>query len=196
MLLDSSNMLTELLNELLDTFKIDNEKMDLEHVVFDLAQVLEEAKNIITVRAKEKGLDIHMRIGKRLPILYVGDPLRIRQILVNLLSNAVKFTSRGTISIHLTEQKGASGYSQVSITVADSGIGINKETLSRIFDKYRQGNASISRQYGGTGLGLFISQELAHLMNGHITVKSWPGMGSHFILTLPLQKASTLAAAA
>jgi signal transduction histidine kinase len=195
MLQDSSHMLTELLNDLLDSFKIDNGRMALEHIVFDLAKVLEEAKNIITVKAKEKGIGIDMQVGTDLPVLYVGDPLRIRQILLNLLGNAVKFTSHGIISIYMAQKEGSRGYSEVSITVADCGIGISNEKLGRIFEKYAQGDVSISREYGGTGLGLFISQELAHLMKGGITVKSWPHMGSHFILTLPLQKAPVLCAA-
>jgi signal transduction histidine kinase len=194
MLQDSSHMLTELLNDLLDSFKIDNGRMDIEHIVFDLTKVLEEAKNIITVKAKEKGLGIDMQIGKGLPALYVGDPLRIRQILLNLLGNAVKFTSQGIISLHMTEEKIFNGHFEINITVADCGIGIDNEKLGKIFDKYTQGDPSISREYGGTGLGLFISQELAHLMKGSITVKSWPHIGSHFTLTLPLQKAPVLVA--
>ena len=176
-----------------DSFKIDNVRMDLEHIVFDLPKVLEEAKNIITVKTAEKGLGLHMQIGKEIPAFFRGDPLRIRQILLNLLSNAVKFTGKGIISLHITEKSISDEYSEVSITVADCGIGIDKEKLGMIFDKYTQGDASVSREYGGTGLGLYISQELAHLMKGSITVKSWPRMGSHFTLTLPLQKASSLA---
>lgn len=195
MLQDSSHMLTALLNDLLDSFKIGNGKMDLEHTVFDLIQVIEEAKNIITVKAKEKGLGLHMQISKHFPTHYVGDPLRIRQILLNLLSNAVKFTSHGIISLLLGEEKMPNGQYEISITVADCGIGIDNEKLGQIFDKYTQGDPSISREYGGTGIGLFISQELAHLMKGSITVKSWPNMGSHFTLTLPLQQAPTLLAA-
>jgi signal transduction histidine kinase len=190
MLQDSSNMLSELLNDLLDSFKIDNSAMSLEHITFDLAKVLEEARNILTVKAKQKGLDIHLQIDKDTPTLYVGDPLRIRQILLNLLSNAVKFTHNGVISIHMAEQATWGGFCEVCITVADCGIGIEKEKLGNIFDKYIQADTSVSREYGGTGLGLFISQELAHLMKGNITVKSWPQMGSHFTLTLPLEKAA------
>ncbi len=129
MLQDSSHMLTELLNDLLDSFKIDNGRMDLEHTTFDLVKVLEEARNIATVKAKEQGLDIHMRIGNGLPTLYVGDPLRIRQILLNLLSNAVKFTAQGIISIHMMQESGSDGSSEVSITVADSGIEIDNDKL-------------------------------------------------------------------
>ncbi len=194
MLHDSSKMLMGLLNDLLDSFKLDNGKVELEHTTFDLAQVLEEAKNIAMVKAREKGLSIYTRIGKPASALFMGDPLRIRQIILNLLGNAVKFTAKGIISLYMTEEVNSHGQSEVCITVADSGIGIEKEKLGKIFDKYTQGDASTTRQYGGTGLGLFISQELAHLMKGTITVKSWPQMGSHFIVTLPLQKAPALLA--
>ncbi len=178
-------MLTELLNDLLDSFKIDNRRIVLEHIPFDLTNVLEEAKNIISVKAQEKGLRIDMQIETSAQSLYMGDPLRLRQIVLNLLSNAIKFTSTGIITLSMKVEKN----STISITVADCGIGIDNEKLIEIFDKYVQGDTSISREYGGTGLGLFISQELAHLMKGDITVKSRMGEGSQFTLTLPLQKA-------
>ncbi len=196
MLRDSSKMLVELLNDLLDSFKLENSKVELEHILFDLSTTLEEAKNIIAIKAQEKGLEVHVGIGKGCPTLYMGDPLRIRQILLNLLGNAVKFTDKGTISLYMTERETLNGHSEVCITVADSGIGIEKEKLGKIFDKYAQGCPSVSRKYGGTGLGLFITQELTRLMKGSITVKSWPLMGSHFIVTLPLQKATELQAIA
>lgn len=196
MLRDSSQMLSELLNDLLDSFKIDNGRMSLEHIVFDLTKVIEEARNIIASKAREKGLGIHMRLDSGLTGIYMGDPLRLRQILLNLLSNAVKFSNQGIISIHLTQENSTAETSEVSITVADSGCGIDPDKLGIIFNKYTQGDRSISRKYGGTGLGLFISQELAHLMKGGITVKSWPNLGSHFTLTIPLQRATVLCSAA
>lgn len=192
MLNNSSEMLTDLLNDLLDSFKLDDGSVELEHVAFDLAKVLEEAKNIIALKVLEKGLNIQIHIGEGIPTLFMGDPLRIRQIVLNLLGNAVKFTNVGIISLSMTEKAIRNGRSEVCITVADRGIGIAKEKLGRIFDRYKQANASISREYGGTGLGLFISQELAHLMKGNISVKSWQGYGSHFMVTLPLQKAAEL----
>jgi len=196
MLHDSSKMLMELLNDLLDSFKLGSGEMELEHIPFDLTKVLEEAKNIITVKAQEKGLNVYINIGRDIPVLFMGDPLRIRQILLNLLSNAIKFTNKGIISIHMNEEITSNGYSHIRITVADSGIGIGKENLSKIFNKYKQASTSVSREYGGTGLGLFISQELAYLMKGRISVESWPLIGSHFTVSLPLQKASALLVAA
>lgn len=194
MLNDSAKMLITLLDELLDSFQINGHGIKLEHAVFDLAKLLQEAKNIMTAKAEEKGLQLHIRIGEGIPAYFMGDPLRIRQIILNLLGNAVKFTSTGIISIYMAEKMLANGYSSIRITVADCGIGIAKENLAKIFDKYAQADSSIGKKYGGTGLGLFISQELAHLMKGKITAKSWPGRGSHFTLSLPLQKAAVLPA--
>jgi len=186
---DSSNMLMGLINNMLDSSKLDNGSVELDIIPFDLTKVLEEAKNIITVRAADKGLFVHMQISKSPPVLYMGDPLRIRQILLNLLGNAVKFTSEGVISLCLAEEPVLNGHSKVRITVADPGIGMKKEQIGKIFGKCAQANPSISRKYGGSGLGLFISQQLAHLMNGDITVKSTLGKGSHFTVTLLLRKA-------
>jgi hypothetical protein len=193
---DSSNMLMGLLNNMLDSSKLDNGIVELERIPFDLTKVLEEARNIIAVKAMDKGLKVDMHISKPLPSLFMGDPLRIRQILLNLLGNAIKFTHCGIISLTMTEGAVLNGYSQVCITVADPGIGIEKEQLGNIFGKCTQANPDIGRKYGGSGLGLFISRQLAHLMNGDIIVRSTPGKGSHFIVTLPLMKARTLPAVA
>lgn len=192
MLRTSSAMLLELVNDLLDSFKTNHRSMELEPIAFDLTKVVEEAKSIVTVKAEEKGLMIYVQLGANIREPYIGDPLRIRQILINLLGNAIKFTHQGIIFIYMNEVRTATGSTEVSITVSDCGIGMNTEIQEKIFDKFTQGDTNISQQYGGSGLGLFISQELAHLMNGNITVKSHPNMGSQFILTLPLQKAANL----
>ncbi len=189
---DSSNMLMELINNMLDSSKLDNARVELEHTPFDLTKVLEEVRNIITVKAAEKSLDVDVHMDDRATAFFMGDPGRIRQILLNLLGNAVKFTSHGAISLYMTERAILNGYSNVSITVADCGIGIENAQLGKIFGKYAQANSNITRKYGGTGLGLFISQELAHLMNGSIAVQSRLGKGSRFTLTLPLQRITAL----
>jgi len=192
MLRNSSHMLMDLMKNMLDSSKINAGMIVIEDVDFDLVKVVQEAVNIIAVQAAEKGLELHVHITNSLPSQWVGDPLRIRQILLNLLSNAVKFTEKGQISLYVNAKRDEHGNDQLSITVADTGVGISKDSLEKIFSKYVQANASIGRRYGGTGLGLSISQELAHLMHGNIAVKSWLGMGSHFIVTLPLQKAAAL----
>lgn len=188
MLRDSSNTLMALIKNMLDTAKMNAGKIEIEKIDFDLAQVVQEAVQVIAIKAAEKGLTLHVHIADDLPQKLVGDPLRIRQILLNLLSNAVKFTATGNVTLYVNGIVDCDGNDQLRITVVDTGIGISEESLKKIFDKYTQANSSISREYGGTGLGLSISQDLAHLMHGDIAVKSWPGIGSHFIVTLPLTK--------
>ncbi len=196
MLRDSSHMLMDLMKNMLDSSKIDADMLEIEDIDFDLVALVQEAVHIIAVKAAAKGLHLHVHITNGLPPQWIGDPLRIRQILLNLLSNAVKFTEKGQVSLYVNAKLDRHGNDQLCITVADTGIGMSETELKKIFGKYKQANASVSRNYGGTGLGLSISQELARLMHGNIVVKSWPGMGSHFILTLPLQKAIVLLAAA
>ena len=194
MLRDSSNMLTGLMRNMLDCSKLNAGMMELEMIRFDLAQIVREAGNIIALKIAEKGLNSHVHFAPDLPLHYLGDPLRIQQILLNLLSNAVKFTEKGDITLHVHASIDENGIEQLCITVKDTGIGIAKEQLHAIFGKYVQANTSISRTYGGTGLGLCISYELARLMQGTIKVKSRAGKGSDFTLMLPLQKISSLGA--
>jgi len=196
MLRDSSNMLMALMKNMLDGAKMEAGMLEIEEINFDLAQVIQEAVHMIATKAAEKKLALHVHIADGLPTQLLGDPLRIRQILLNLLSNAVKFTATGNVTLYVNGIIDGDGNDQLCITVVDTGIGISEGALEKIFSKYKQASASISREHGGTGLGLSISQDLARLMHGDIAVKSWPGMGSHFIVTLPLQKAVVLLAAA
>ncbi len=190
MLRDSSHMLMSLLRNMMDSAKINAGMIEIEEINFDLIKVVQESVRIISSKALEKGLDLQVRITDSLHPQWIGDPLRIRQILLNLLSNAIKFTETGQVSLCVKTKRDHHGNDQLCITVSDTGIGMDKDVLERIFSKYTQGDAGISRRHGGAGLGLSISQELAHLMHGDIAVKSRSGMGSHFIVTLPLQKAA------
>lgn len=187
MLRDSTNMLMGLMKNMLDSSKLDAGKIAIEDIHFDVAKVVQEAVHIIAVKAAEKHLYLQVHVAEGLPQHCIGDPLRIRQILLNLLSNAIKFTEIGNVSLHVDAQTDSEGNDQLCMTVADTGVGIDEGALENIFGAYTQANASIGRKYGGTGLGLSISRNLAHLMHGDITVKSWPGMGSRFTLTLPLR---------
>jgi len=196
MLRDSSNMLMELMRKMLDSSRMDAGMIEIEDIDFDLVKLVQEAVHIIAIKAAEKGLELRVHITNRVPPQWVGDPLRIRQILLNLLSNAVKFTETGHVALYVNAKLDRHGNDQLCITVADTGIGMETDSLKKIFGKYTQADSSISRKHGGTGLGLSISQDLAHLMHGDIAVKSWPGMGSHFVVTLPLAKATVLLAAA
>jgi len=194
MLRDSSTMLMDLMKNMLDSSRLNAGMIEIEELDFDPVKVVQETVHIIATRAAEKGLDLYVHITNGLPMQCIGDPLRIRQILLNLLSNAVKFTERGHVALYVNAKRDGRGNDQLCVTVADTGIGICKDSLKKIFGKYTQ--ARTSRKYDGTGLGLCISQKLAHLMHGDITVKSWPGMGSHFIVTLPLKIAPALLATA
>jgi len=196
MLRDSSIMLMELMKNMLDSSRLEAGMVEIEDINFNLVTLVQEAVHIIKTRASEKGLDLYVHVANNVPRQWVGDPLRIRQILLNLLGNAIKFTDRGSVSLYVSAKTDAQERDQLCITVADTGIGMDKASLVRIFGKYTQANSSISRNYGGTGLGLSISQDLAHLMKGDITVKSWPGMGSHFVVTLPLHKCMAIPEAA
>lgn len=194
MLRDSAHMLMGLMKNMLDSSRLDAGMVEIEDINFSLAKVVQEAVHIVSTMATAKGLKLNVHISNLVPLQYSGDQQRLRQILVNLLSNAVKFTETGEITLYLSGKKDAFGHEKLCFTVADTGIGISKEQVEKVFTKYAQANAGISRKYGGNGLGLSISQDLAHLMQGDIAVKSWPGMGSHFILTLPLHKTLELLA--
>jgi len=196
MLSNSSNMLMGLMKNILDSSKMEAGKITIEYIDFDPATVAQEAVHIVAAKALEKGLRLHVHIEDEFPSQYIGDPLRIRQILVNLLSNAVKFTEKGHVALNMDTRIDQNGNDQICITVEDTGIGMSEEQQKKIFDKYEQAHSSISRNYGGSGLGLSISQDLAYLMYGDITVKSCPNSGTRFTVTLPLQKSTELLAAA
>jgi signal transduction histidine kinase len=176
MLRDSSQLLMTLMNNMLDSSKLAEGMMDIEHIRFDLTEVIQKTVHIIAIKAAEKGLNLFIHINNSLPKAFIGDPLRISQILLNLLGNAIKFTNAGQIGLYVNAKKRPDGKYDVSIAVADSGIGIKEEVIGTIFDRYKQADASISRTFGGTGLGLSISQDLAQLMHGYITVKSRVGI--------------------
>lgn len=192
---DSALMLKELVDNMLDHARMESGHMNLNHVPFALDEVLREAIHIMTPRADEKGLSLSIRMG-RIPPQLIGDPLRIRQILLNLIGNAVKFTSSGYVHINTRIIPDSYGVCRVRINVMDSGIGISPENLEHIFNRYTQADSSTNRIYGGVGLGLCISRELARMMHGEITAESTPGDGSCFtvVLNLPLAEAMQQAA--
>jgi len=138
MLRDSSHMLMGLLNDLLDSARIESGRMEIEHARFNLATVVEEAVHIIALKAKAKGLELLVHMGNGLPAELIGDSLRIRQILLNLLANAVKFTETGQIALYVNAHADSRRYCPVSITVADSGIGMSQVEIEKVFDTYVQ----------------------------------------------------------
>ena len=181
----SGNSLLSILNDVLDFSKIEAGRMELAPAPFQLGAVLEAIATIMTVNAGEKDLELAIGIQPEVPALLLGDGHRLQQILVNLVGNAIKFTEAGAVTL-LVERVAAAGPLQLRFTVRDTGIGIPSELLAKLFAPFSQADASMTRRFGGTGLGLAISRRIAALMSGEIAVRSTPGTGSEFILTVPL----------
>jgi PAS domain S-box-containing protein len=184
--------LLEIINDILDFSKIEAGKMFIDYTPIRLDELVEETVDILTVKAFEKNLEMICHIDPSLPSQFSGDPVRIRQVLVNLLGNAIKFTQQGEILVSVVPagkvyNKHNKQYLDIEISVKDTGIGITKEKLGKIFESFTQADNSTTRKFGGTGLGLTISRSLAELMNGNLTVRSEPGRGSTFTLHIPLE---------
>jgi PAS domain S-box-containing protein len=184
----SSKSLLGIINDILDFSKIEAGKLTIENTDFDLETVFQDLSNIITYKAHEKRLEIVFGIDSKVPTYLNGDPLRLGQILTNLSNNAIKFTSEGEIVIgtKLVSEDEESVILQFS--VKDSGVGIEQDKISGLFDSFTQADTSTSRKFGGTGLGLTISKNLAELMKGEIWAESEFGAGSTFIFTVELKK--------
>jgi len=183
----SGDSLLTLINDLLDIAKIEAQTIELEHIPFSVTEIAQETISMMSVRADEKGLSFDLQldcecIEKR---MHAGDPTRLRQILVNLCSNALKFTDNGNIKINICCKEMQDNKEMIKITVADTGIGISKDKLDTIFQKFTQADSSINRKYGGTGLGLAITKTLTEIMGGTINVKSEVGKGSTFTISIP-----------
>lgn len=176
----SAVSLLDLLNDVLDFAKIENNDIQIERKPYHLVELAQQVISIMSVKAREKGISFNFDFSGITEAAQLGDPGKIRQILLNLIGNAVKFTEEGGVKVTLSQSTLETTY-----TVSDSGIGIAKENISKIFNMFEQGDSSITRRYGGTGLGLAISKKLAEALGGKITVKSQVGQGSTFTLTLP-----------
>ena len=174
-----SNLLT-LINDILDLSKVEAGHIELESIDFDLNDLIEKAIEILAMRANEKGLELACHLSPDVPHALIGDPNRLHQILINLISNAIKFTDAGSVIVRVTNDRDARTPGALCFSVTDTGIGIPQDKLGVIFESFTQAHASTSRQYGGTGLGLTISKQLAELMNGTIQVESTVGGGSTF----------------
>jgi PAS domain S-box-containing protein len=184
----SADSLLLLINDLLDISKIEAQTIELEEVPFSLRELVGEVAAMMKVRAKEKNLDFYWDAESVKNFKFIGDPTRLRQIMNNLCSNAVKFTEKGGVSIKILYQPSNTlNVANVSIAVTDTGIGILKEKLDTVFEKFVQADTSINRKYGGTGLGLSITKRLVEVMDGEIAVESKIGEGSIFTVTLPLR---------
>jgi len=180
----SAESLLGIINDILDFSKIEAGKLDLESIEFRLNDVMENLAGIVGLKTEEKDLELHFRIAPEVPLVLVGDPLRLGQILLNLANNAVKFTpEKGEIVISIA----TTGHSEKDVTllfsVQDTGIGMTDEQKSKLFQSFSQADTSMTRKYGGTGLGLAICRRLTKLMQGDIWVESEPGRGSTFYFT-------------
>ena len=182
---DSANALLTLLNDILDLSKIEAGRMELEAIPFDLRETVTEATRLLGVTATGKGLELVCRIAPEVPTTLLGDPVRLRQIVVNLASNAVKFTADGEVYVNAELVKCEAGRAVVRLSVLDTGIGIAKDKIAAVFEAFRQSDSSTTRRYGGTGLGLSISMQLVQLMEGRIWLESELGEGSVFHCEIP-----------
>jgi signal transduction histidine kinase/ActR/RegA family two-component response regulator len=193
----SADALMTIINDILDFSKIEAGKLQVERVPFDPRAVVQEASRVISVQSAAKGLQLDTEIESDVPAAILGDPTRLRQVLLNLLSNAVKFTSHGRIGVEVRHYATAGEAHLLHIAVSDTGVGIAPEMQEHIFEAFMQEDSSTTRRFGGTGLGLSISRHLIGLMGGRIWVESTPGQGSVFHFTLPLERAdpATLPAA-
>ncbi len=177
---DSGKVLVELLNDILDLSKFDAGQLELEHIPFDLGALVEDTANLLSQNAAPS-VELTCLIDPHFPALVLGDPTRVRQIVSNLLSNALKFTRFGRVDVRLSAYKDG-----VRIEVCDTGIGIAQEAQVKIFQPFTQAGAGITRQYGGTGLGLALTYNLCEAMQGRLTISSEAGFGSQFCAELPL----------
>ncbi len=180
----SGAALLAVINDILDLSKIEAGKLEIEPSPFILRECLEEAVGILTPKAQSKGLAFHCRVADGVPAAIESDAARLRQILVNLLDNAIKFTPRGEVSLEVEPGPERDGLAEIRFAVRDSGIGIPADRMERLFKPFSQADSSMSRLYGGTGLGLVISQRLAERLGGRMWVESSPGHGSCFFFTL------------
>jgi signal transduction histidine kinase/CheY-like chemotaxis protein len=182
----SADALLLIIDDILDVSKIEAGKMTVEPIPFDLRLAVEDMAELMASKAQEKGLDLILRFSPDTPSRVVGDPGRIRQILVNLSGNAIKFTTKGHVYLSVECEKRTGEQARLRFSVADTGIGIPSPKLGHIFERFTQADASTTRKYGGTGLGLSISKQLVELMDGEMGVESKVGEGSRFWFTLLL----------
>ena len=187
----SAETLLTILDDVLDLSKIEAGKLEINPHEFDLHAVINGVADLLRQSFQQKHLDLSVEIEESVPEQVVGDSNRIRQIMYNLLSNALKFTEKGGVTISAKAERQSNGKFFVRMSVSDTGIGINSETLGRLFQPFEQADSSVARQYGGTGLGLSICRRLAHLMDGEITVTSEEKQGSTFALELKLDPMPT-----
>ena len=186
----SGDNLLNLINDILDLSKVEASQLELERTGFSLTDHLEKVVEMVTPRAQEKGLTLVWDIAPSVNTNLVGDPTRLRQVLLNLLGNAIKFTETGEVSLKVEPDANAAVPTALRFTVSDTGIGIADHKLGRIFERFTQADSSTTRRFGGSGLGLTISRRLVELMGGRIWVRSVVDRGSVFAFAVPLEISS------
>jgi signal transduction histidine kinase/CheY-like chemotaxis protein/Tfp pilus assembly protein PilF len=185
---ESSESLLVIINDILDLSKIQAGKIELEHIPFSIVETLNNVNTIMQFKAEEKGLELKSTIPDNIPQV-MGDPTRLRQVIINLVGNAIKFTEKGMVNISLTLKENRHDDNlDAHFSISDTGIGIDQNKLKEVFNSFEQVVTNTTRKYGGTGLGLSISKKLVTLHNGKIWVESEKGKGSQFHFTIPYQK--------
>jgi signal transduction histidine kinase/CheY-like chemotaxis protein len=188
--LSNAEVLLQIINDILDFSRLEAGKMPLESLDFNLATLLHDVVDLLADRAEAKGISLIADVDPALPAWWRGDPTRLRQVVVNLVGNGIKFTEQGEVRLSVAED----GEQGVVLTVRDSGIGIEADALSRLFQKFEQADAATARKYGGTGLGLAICKNITAAMGGRIEASSELGVGSVFRLHLPLERGAPVLA--
>ena len=189
--LSSGQVLLELINDILDLTKLEADKLEVEHVDFNLVDLVEDVCILSSTPAFSKGLELNCQLPTDMPHRWRGDPMRIRQVLTNLTSNAVKFTEQGEVTLSIIQSVTENNTDQLRFEIHDTGIGISESILSGLFEPFVQADGATSRRFGGSGLGLSISKKLVELMGGTIGANSTYGKGSCFWFTLPLIKSES-----
>ncbi|MDR1086366.1 MAG: response regulator [Deltaproteobacteria bacterium] len=183
-ILKAAKTLLRIINDILDFSKIEAGKLEMEHIEFNLDEIISETMDLIAIRASEKNLEFYLDMPEHIPQTVIGDPVRLSQILNNLVSNAIKFTAQGEVGIKMEMvDDEIPQVMTLKFTVRDSGIGMTQEEMNRLFTPFSQADTSTTRRYGGTGLGLTITKRLVEMMNGQIWCQSVPKQGSSFIFT-------------
>jgi signal transduction histidine kinase len=189
----SGEALLKVINDILDFSKIESGKLEIDLHRFELSTCIEEVMDLLSGQAALIGLDLLYQIDTTIPLQLIGDSFRLRQILINIVGNALKFTKKGEVFIRVTlAEQITDGNLKLCFEIKDTGIGIPTDKLARLFKSFSQVDASISRQYGGTGLGLVISKRLVNLMGGEMTVESIEGKGTSFFFTLPCKESDEI----
>ena len=189
---ESAESLMSIINQVLDFSKIESGKMDLESIEFGLRHEVAASVKPLAIRAQAKRIEFFWNVEGAVPDRVVGDPVRLRQVLVNLIGNAIKFTNNGEVAVDVKLRELRAEDMVLQFSVRDTGIGIPSDKLDAVFVAFEQADTSTTREYGGTGLGLAITARLVAAMEGEIWVDSYPGEGSTFFFTLRMKRGSEL----